>query len=546
MSSTDSNIPVEETSVKNLTSPWSPFQIRVFRNIWLAGLISNIGTWMHDVGAGWLMTSLTASPVMVAMIQTATALPIFFLAIPAGALADIFDRRHYLIAVQIWMLVTAGLLGILTLLGLINEWLLLLFTFCLGVGSAMMIPAWSSITPEIVPKHELKKAIPLNAMGVNLSRAIGPALAGVIIAMAGSGAVFIINSMTFLVVIIILVTWKRPSMTNNLPAERFISAIGTGLRFVKHAPAIHAVLIRSLGFFTFASALWALLPLIARQLIGGGPQTFGILVTSVGAGAVVGALILPKFRTRFNSDQLIIGATILVAIALTILAYIHLMIIAVLALSLFGIAWITVVSSLQVAAQLALPDWVRSRGLAVFLTTFMGIMAVSSIMWGNVAKQTDIPTTMVLAAFGGVVAILFTWRWSVTVNEESDLTPSGHWTLPETRMEITHDRSPVMIFISYHVRPGTEAEFLQAMQQLGLSRRRDGAYSWDVMEDAVHPGWYIEYYMVTSWLEHLRQHERVTKSDKQIQEKILGFLEQGTKPKVRHYVGPTKIVHIDQ
>ena len=269
---------------------WSARRIPLFRWLWLATLVSNIGTWMHDIGAGWLMTSLAPTPVMVAAVQAATAAPIFFLALPAGALADIVDRRRYLLVVQTWMAVVAALLGVLTIAGITTAWTLVALTFAMGIGAAMMMPAWAALTPEVVPRSELQGAIALNSMGINVARAIGPAVAGLIVAAAGTGAVFMLNAISFLGVIAILLWWRRQGENATLPAERFFSAMRTGLRFVRHHRPLHAAVIRGLGFFLFASAPWALLPLIARNLVGGGPQSFGMLVAALGAGAVNVAL----------------------------------------------------------------------------------------------------------------------------------------------------------------------------------------------------------------------------------------------------------------
>lgn len=538
MSTSDSTL--TETQPENLpsTSPWSPLRITAFRYMWLATLVSNTGTWMHDVGAGWLMTSLSPSPVMVALVQTAVTLPALLLALPAGALADIFDRRRYLIIVNVWMSLTAALLGFLTITNIMNEWILLGLTFSMGIGTAMMMPAWQAVTPELVPRHELRHAISLNAMGVNVSRAIGPALAGVIVATAGSGAVFLINAITFFCIIIILWRWRRTYTSSNLPTERFFSAIKTGIRFARNSQALHFALIRGIGFFVFASALWALLPLIAKHLLQGGPQTYGILLASIGVGAVFGALFLPRFRLKYSSDQLVTGASLLYAVSMFGVACLPNQFFAIMAMALCGVAWITVMSTVQTAAQMALPNWVRSRGLAVFMMFFMGSLAGGSILWGKIAEQSSISMSLIYAAIGTAVAAILSRRWPISSIDKIDLSPSMHWQMPDIREQVTHDRSPVMIVIHYHVQPGKESEFLNTIKQLGKSRRRDGAYAWDTLEDAVVEGHYIEYYMLESWLEHLRQHERVTNTDRQIQEQLRTLLVEGTIPKVTHFVGP--------
>jgi MFS family permease len=520
------------------SSPWSPLRIRTFRYLWLATLISNTGTWMHDIGAGWLMTTLSSSPLMVALVQTAVTLPTLLLAIPAGALADIFDRRRYLITCNVWMLSTAGMLGVLTIFRITNEWILLSFTFALGAGTAMMMPAWQSVTPEVVPRQELHHAVGLNTMGMNVARAIGPALAGIIVASVGSGAVFLINAATFLFVIVVFSRWQPTMTPSGLPAERFIAAIRTGIRFARNSHTLHSALIRGASFFVFASALWALLPLIAKELLQGGPETFGILLASIGVGAIAGALIMPRFRTRFNSDQLVAGSSGLYAVSIFGIGHIHSMFFAVIAMGLCGMAWITVMTSIQTAAQLALPNWVRSRGLAVFAMVLMGSLAAGSVIWGKVAEHTSIATTLIIAAIATITAALATGRWQISGLDKADLTPSRHWRLPDGLGNVGHDRSPVMIMIHYDVLPGREAAFLRAARQLGKSRRRDGSYAWDILEDAATPGRFLEYFMVESWLDYLRQHERVTNTDRELQEHIRTLLKKGSSPKISHFVGP--------
>jgi MFS family permease len=303
------------------TSPWVPLHNRVFRMLWLASIASNIGSWMHEVGAGWLMTTLAPSPLMVALVQAATTAPVFLLALPAGALADIIDRRRYLIASQIWMMLVAGTLGVLTLLDATTAPILLILTFALGIGTAMMMPAWGAITPELVPRTDLQAAIGLNTMGMNVSRSVGPALAGLIVASLGPGVVFLLNAFSFLGVIAVLKHWQRAPRVSELPAERVVGAIRAGLRYARHSPELRAVFIRCSAFFIFASASWALLPLIVRQELQRGPGTYGVFIACIGIGALVGALLLPRIHTRISRDSIVAVATGLYAIAMLTLAH---------------------------------------------------------------------------------------------------------------------------------------------------------------------------------------------------------------------------------
>ncbi len=523
---------------KSKASAWSPFRISTFRILWIATLASNVGTWMHDVGAGWLMTSLSPSPLMVALVQTATTLPIFLLALPAGALSDIVDRRRHLIVVQIWMAIVAGLLGALTLTGITTAWTLVVLTFAMGIGTAMMMPAWAAITPELVPRPQLQAAIALNSLGINVARAIGPALAGVIVSLAGTGAVFVLNAVSYLGVLLVLVRWRRQTTPSALPSERFFGAVRSGLRFARHAPELQAAVIRGMSFFLFASASWALLPLVAKNLENGGPQAFGLLVASIGGGAVAGAVVLPKLRDKLSRDALVAVASMLYAMTTVALASLGDLPLLCLAMAVSGLAWISVLSSLQVAAQMALPDWVRSRGLAVFMTVFMGSMAAGSLVWGQRAAITTISQSLLIAAAGLTLSIAISWRWRISGFEQMSLSPSMHWPTPVVHDGMNHDRGPVLVTIRYQVRPDQTESFLSAIRTLGARRRRDGAFVWGVFEDTEQQHSFLESFHVESWLDHLRQHERVTDADRLLQEEIAGMLVADSAPLVSHYAAP--------
>jgi MFS family permease len=519
-------------------SPWGPLQRPWFRALWIAMLVSNTGTWMQDVGAGWLMTSLAPTPVMVALVQAATALPTFFLAIPAGALADIVDRRRYLIGVQLWMMTAALLLGLFTLAGMTTAWMLLAFTFALGIGAAMMMPAWAAIIPELVPRADLQSAVALNAMGMNVSRAIGPAVAGAIIAAVGPGAVFLLNAASFVGVIAALSRWRREPRASALAAERLAGAIRAGLRYARHAPALQRVLARGVAFYAFASANWALLPLIVRQELGRGPETYGLFVALIGAGAVGGALLLPGIRARMSRDRVVAGATALFALATLVLAWSRELPVLAAAMLAMGAAWIGVMSSLMMAAQMALPDWVRARGLALFWTFFMGGMAGGSALWGHVAEVLGMPHALSIAAAGLLPGILLARRLPVGRHDGLNLAPSLHWPTPVLAEDLEEDRGPVMVTVEYRIDPARGAEFVRAMQKLRRIRLRDGAYFWELFTDAEDPARVTECFLVESWLEHLRQHERVTVADREVQERVRAFHIGDEPPQVRHLIAP--------
>lgn len=504
--------------------------------LWIASVVSNIGSWMHEVGAGWLMTSLAPTPLMVALVQAATTAPVFLLALPAGALADIVDRRRYLIATQIWMMTVAALLGMLTLYGATTAPLLLVLTFALGIGSAMTMPAWGAVTPELVTHDEVPAAIGLNTMGMNLSRSVGPALAGLIVAASGPGMVFILNAFSFLAVIVALKSWRRPSTASALPAERLLGAVRAGLRYARHAPDLRAVLMRGAAFFLFASASWALLPLIVRQELSRGPGTYGMFLACMGIGAICGALLLPSLQNRTSRDKIVAGATVLYAAAMLALAHTGNVVTGGMAMLATGAAWISVVSSLMTATQTALPGWVRARGLAFFWVVFTGAMTVGSVIWGQVASWSGIPDALTIASIGALIGIPVSWRYRIGRHDSTDLTPSLHWPTPLPANDLEPDRGPVMVTVEYDIDPGRVPEFIRAMQQMRRIRRRDGAFLWELFNDVEAPGRMLECFMVESWMEHLRQHERVTVADREISLKTRAFHIGAEPPVVTHWL----------
>ena len=513
-------------------SAWSPLRRPLFRALWIATIVSNIGTWMHEVGAGWLMVTLDPRPVMVSLIQAAVALPIFFLAVPAGALADIVDRRRYLIATQLWMLGVALLLGVLTLAGLANAWLLLVLTFALGIGGAMMTPAWAATVPELVPREELQPAVTLNSIGINIARAIGPALAGVIVTAAGPSAAFLLNAVSFFGVIIVLARWQRAPAHSTLPAERFFGAMRAGLRYVRQAPQLQAVMVRAAAFFIFGTALWSLLPLIAQRT-GGGATAYGTLLACLGAGAVCGAFVLPMLRGRLSRDGLVRAATALFALAMVVAGLattIHVLGLAMLA---GGLAWIGVLSSLHVAAQNSVPEWVRARALAIYLVAFAAGTAGGAVLWGAVAGRIGVPLALIAAAAGALVAVVLTWRVSLGGRIAED-TGRVAWPEPQTHGSVAPERGPVMVTVEYRIDPQQARDFAQAMEAQARVRRRDGATSWGLFGDAAEPGRYVEVFLVESWAEHLRQHHRITRADENIQNRVRAYHIGTEPPRVSH------------
>ena len=386
-------------------SPWSPLRLSLFRALWVAAVASNVGTWMHNVGAEWLMTTLAPTPIMVALMQTAENSPTFLLALPGGALADIVDRRRLLLFTQTWMLVAAVALGVLTLTGLTTPWVLLTLTFMLGLGAALNAPAWQAIVPELVPRTELPLAVSLNSVAFNIARAVGPALGGLLVAAIGSWAVFFLNSLSFVGVIYVLYRWRREPVESISPTERVMGAMRAGLRYARHAPELRAVLVRTVVFVSCASALWALLPLLARQELGMGALGYGVLLGGLGAGAIVGAFVLPKARRSLSTNALVGCGTLLFAAATAALAYVHAFALLCAAMVFGGVAWMTTMSSFNIGVQTVVPEWVRARALAVYLLSFFGTMAAGSAVWGAVAERAGVPPALLCASAGLVTGL---------------------------------------------------------------------------------------------------------------------------------------------
>jgi MFS family permease len=519
------------------SSPWSPLKIAVFRSLWIATIFSNIGIWIHDVGAGWLMTSLAPSPLMVSLVQTAGTLPMFLLALPAGALADIIDKRKLLIVAQFWMLTVALSLGAITYYEIGTAGSLLLLTFLLNLGAAMSMPAWQSITPLLVPRSDLPQALALNSMGINISRTIGPALGGYIISLFGPYMAFVLNAASFSFVIVILYRWKQTTKENNLPAESLFNAIRLGLRFTRHSTELRSVIIRTAAFIIPASALWALLPLATKKLLGGGSSDYGILLTCIGAGAVMGAILLPRLKTKFGVDSLVAAGILLLASGFIVLGFVPVFGWVCVALFVGGMAWLTLLSSLNVAAQTSVPSWVRARAMAIyFMLVFFGGMAVGSLMWGTLASIVGIPMALLVAAVGLVIGLSATYRHRLAGREELNLAPSMHWPAPAVNLEPDYDDGPVLVTIEHIIDPVHSEQFVEAMEGVRKGRLRDGAIHWGLFQDLENPKRYVENFIVESWAEHLRQHERVTKEDQIAQETARNFYVESTPPKVAHLI----------
>jgi MFS family permease len=502
-------------------------------------LLSNTGSWMQDTAATWLMTSLTTSPLLIALMQTAASLPVLFLGLPAGAIADILDRRRLLIFWQVWMLVAAAILSAMTLAGWIGPWTLLWLTLLLSVGGAMNNPAWQAIVPELVPRSELAEAISLNSAAYNLARAVGPALGGLTMALfaterSGASGVFLINAVSFAFVIVMLYRWKRqPIYTSELPAERMLGSMRAGIRYVRHARDIQSVLIRAFLMTSCVSAMWALLAVVAQRDLAHGALGYGLLNASIGTGAVLGAIFLPRVRRRIDDDRVVAASSGVFIVTLLVMAYVPETWLLVLMLLAAGFAWTSTTSSFNIAVQVSVPAWVKARALGTYQMTFQAGMAIGSAAWGWLAEHTTTPIALSVAAIGLLAGLPLSWKYRLMAGATEDLDSAKAKGLiraaPVVLMELEPEDGPLLISVEYRIDPDEVEEFVKAIHDLKTIRLRDGAMRWGLFADASNPARFVETFLVESWAEYLRSRERLTVSDLQVRDRVQAF-QQGESP----------------
>lgn len=530
-----SSIPAAEAPPARVSS-WSAFRHPTFRVIWAATVVSNVGGWVSSAAAGWLMTSLKPDPLAVSLVQVMSNLPMFVLALPAGALADMVDQRRLLIAAEIAIMASTAAFAILVSTHLITPTTLLLMTGLTSAAVAVSLPAWQTVVSQLVPKPEIPAAVGLNSLGINISRAVGPALGGFLVSRLGFGPPFWVDAFSNAGVIAALFRWRRPARRGaSLPRERIGTALRVGLRHARYNPHLSATLIRTAAFFVSASAYWALLPLATLRQASGGATLYGGLLAMIGAGAVAGALILPRLKELLGADRLMAACAAGTALAMALFGIARNSGTFVLASALAGMCWIGAVSSLNISAQVALPEWVRGRGLAVFVTVMFGALSLGGLLWGKAAALGGTSDALLAAAAMAALTIPLTWKWKLQTGAGVDFTPSQHWPAPITTHEIEQDRGPVMTTVEYRVAPGNRARFIKAMAPYSRARRRDGAYDWRLYEDPAEDGKFVETFMTDSWLEHLRLHARVTKADR-LQEAIVQRLLIGDSYKATHLI----------
>ena len=516
------------------SSLWRPLQMPMFRNLLIADVVSDIGTFMQSVGAAWLMVSLGAGPMYVALTQTASSLPFFLLALPAGSAGDIVDRRKLILFTEGWMVCAALALAVLTIGGRITPWLLLMLTFALSAGDAFETPTWRAVLPELVPKEDLVPASALNGIEFNLARAVGPALAGLLISAAGIAAAFVANVVSFLGVILVIARWKRPIRKRTAPPETLTGATVAAVRYIRNSPPIRALLVRTGTGMFFASALFALLPTVARG-VSNSATGYGLLLGCFGIGAVLGALTMQPLRARWSTEAIVSSGVAILGFAILTTGALHSLSALGPVILIGGGAWILFISLVSALIQNLAPDWARARVLAVFLLVSQGSMAFGSAAWGVVAQKAGIRAALLgagLGTIGTTVLALFAKLPDAT----SDLSPWNHWRMPVVLSDLGPEleRGPVLVTIEYVVLEERKAEFVEAIHRYERIRRRDGASRWGIFHDVEAGERYLEIFLVNSWAEHQRQHERQTQADRELEQHLRSYVVRD--PEVHHLI----------
>ena len=507
-------------------SPWAPLRRGTYRMLFLAQLGSNIGTWMQTVAAQWLLVGRPDSATLVSLVQTASLLPVLFLSLPAGVFADTMDRRRLLWVTSTVIALCVGLLALLTAIGGMSPWVLLAFTFAIGCGSALTAPAWQAIQPELVPREEIPAAAALGSITVNGARAIGPAIAGFLVALLGPAPVFALNAVSFLGIAFATFAWHRPKPATASDPEPLGEAIFSGLRYLRAAPGVRRIIARSVLFAAPASALWALLPVAASSRLGLGAGGYGVLLGALGIGAVGGAVLLPRLRARLSANVVLASSALTFGIGTLAVGFFPLVPTAIL-LIVSGTAWIMTLSTLNATLQLAVPAWVRARGMAAYILAFMGAQAIASFVWGLLAGGIGLRATLAISA-GLLVLVAASVRvlplHARTGTFDLRIAPA----MPEPALVFEPDPhdGPVLVSATYRVAEHDVDEFLAAMRQLELTRRRTGAHRWRLYRDGADARRFVEQFSVPSWGEHLRQHsDRLTSSEQANLDRVLALAD---------------------
>ena len=517
-------------------STLAPFRNSIFRAVWTASLLSNFGGLIQGVGAAWLMTSISSSSDMVALVQASTALPVMLFSLASGAIADSFGRRQVMLVAQIFMLVVSVLLTLCAYLGLITPWLLLTFTFLIGCGTALNSPSWQASVGDMVPRADLPAAVALNSMGFNLTRSVGPAIGGLIVAAAGAAAAFAVNASSYVALITVLFRWKPQLPAATLPRESLGAAMGAGLRYVAMSPNIGKVLVRALVFGFTTGAILALLPLVARDLVGGGPLTYGIMLGAFGLGAVGGALISGQLRRMLTSETLVRYAFGGFAVCAWVAASSTQSWQTSLGLLLGGACWVVAFSHFNITVQMSTPRWVVGRALSIYQTAAFGGIALGSWIWGVTADAYGVETALIASGFamlaGGALGLVVPLPQSTPIN----LDPSNRWTEPSLSLDLKPRSGPIDISIEYVVEEENLPEFIGLMAERRRVRRRDGARNWTLARDLADPRVWVESYRIPTWLDYIRHNTRTTQADAEISERIRALHSGEKRPRVRRLI----------
>ena len=517
------------------SSPLDPLKLPLFRAIWITSLVTNFGGLIQSVGASWMMTSISTTQ-MTALVQASVSLPIMLLSLTAGALADTMDRRKIMLVAQTFMLLISAGLAVMTWMGWLTPWVLLSFTFLIGCGVAFNGPAWQASVGDIVPRQHLASAITLNSMGFNMARSLGPALGGVVVAVAGAAAAFAVNAVSYIGLLLVLFRWKPERPQATLPREGLLDAMAGGVRYAMLSPRIVAVLVRALIFGIGASGLQALMPVIARHEVGGGPLVYGILLGAFGVGAVGGALAVSSLRARYRTETLVRFWTLVFAMAALGVGFAPGLYLVVPALLLGGAAWVTVLSTFNVTVQMSAPRWVVARALALYQMCAFGGMAAGSWLWGTLAQQFDITVALSVSAGVLVVCTLIGLRAPLANGEELNLAPLDRWREPSTELHIEPRSGPIVISISYTIDDSDVPEFLRLMDERRRIRRRDGAHQWRLLRDLANPNIWTEKYQVATWLDYIRHNQRMTHEDSRISMAIRALHRGENGPEVHRMI----------
>ena len=528
-----SSAPVASASEVSLRTP---LLYPVFRAVWIASVVSNIGTWMQNVAGVWLVTTLTTSALLVALMQTATSLPSFLLGLPAGALGDLVDRRRLLLFTQAFMAVVALGLGVLTLANQVSALSVLALTFLLGIGAAINMPIWQTVTVELVPRPALPFAITLNGVSNNIARAVGPALGGLIIAHYSSGYVFLLNGVSFLGTWWVVRNWQRRPEASAGPAENFTGALRTGLRYVQYAPALHAVLVRTFAFAFGASAMWALLSVVAARRLHLGSGSYGVLLSWLGAGAITGAFLMGRAGHRLNySQRVLLGSLLFVGTNLG-LAFMPSEVGLFPVMFLSGVAWLMVMTSFSTLVQLHVPRWVQARVVSIYMLIFQAGLALGSVVWGELADRATLQVALLGAAAWMLLSMALALPFPMGSPEGLNLDPADAGPVPAASAATGPDDGPVVIMVEYQVAAASQPEFYAAVALLTRLRLRNGALRAGVYSDVTHPTRIVEFYYVATWSEYERQHHRFTHEDRGVEQRVLQYHVGHHEPRVTRFL----------